>query len=547
MPITQTSFDNIKVGYISETDGYIQNVSISDANAYAELNPDTEFIFIDGDEKVRFLTINEVNALTPKNLLRSDPCLTGDQPCGPPELKFFGGGGVGAIGNPVVDVNGDLIAVDLVSGGFGYTSPPQVQVIDPCNNGSGAVLQTIIGDQILSGEVSADQFGNLNLTGGNLYLRGQSSSSYDCMYIPSTGVTVTNTSSHTTHIQPNNTDDEDMYLNVNGNELGNLTINLNQSNHEVYLQSGLGLQGNLTVSAGDLQSVSGQTLTMSGGSQTISIAGGSVTGTDAGGGNDLTLAISSGSTTTFTGNATSNSDHEKKFFNVNVNSGATLELSRGIMCRYGTFTVDGDLQINDNGYVQSVGVSPTYGNSSTLIYNSTGAFGRNHEWTSTSGAGYPNDVSVIQGSVNLGSGATSTARQIAGDLSISSGAGFYMDYGSDDMTAALTINGNISNSGTLSLSGSAGGDLVLKGDFSQNGTFNHNSRLVTLSGSSDQAISTTGSSVGFGFLTINNGLEYQPGEILEVPVMLTGGNNLLSFEVDLTYDPNLFLIISLSL
>ena len=165
MPITQTSFDNIKVGYISETDGYVQNVSIADANAYAELNPDTEFIFIDGDEKVRFLTIGEVNALTPKNLLRSDPCLTGDQPCGPPTLKFFGGGGVGAIGNPVVDVNGDLIAVDLVSGGFGYTSPPQVQVIDPCNNGSGAVLQTIIGDQILSGEVSADQFGNLNLTG----------------------------------------------------------------------------------------------------------------------------------------------------------------------------------------------------------------------------------------------------------------------------------------------------------------------------------------------------------------------------------------------
>ena len=165
MPITPTSFDNIKVGYISETDGYVQNVSIADANSYAELNPETEFIFIDGDEKVRFLTINEVNALTPKNLLRSDPCLTGDQPCGPPKLKFFGGGGVGASANPVVDSSGNLIAVDLVSGGFGYKIPPQVQVIDPCNNGSGAVLQTIIGDQILSGEISADQFGNLN---GNL-------------------------------------------------------------------------------------------------------------------------------------------------------------------------------------------------------------------------------------------------------------------------------------------------------------------------------------------------------------------------------------------
>ena len=153
MPISQTSFDNIKVGYISETDGYVKDVSIADANTYAELNPDTEFIFIDGDEKIRFLTISEVNALTPKNLLRSDPCLTGDQPCGPPKLKFFGGGGVGASANPVVDINGNLIAVDLVSGGFGYTSPPQVQVLDPCKNGSGAVLESILGTGDLTGVV----------------------------------------------------------------------------------------------------------------------------------------------------------------------------------------------------------------------------------------------------------------------------------------------------------------------------------------------------------------------------------------------------------
>ena len=146
MPITPTSFDNIKVGYISETDGYIKDVSIADANAYAESNTDTEFIFIDGDEKVRFLTINEVNALTPKNLLRSDPCLTGDQPCGPPKLKFFGGGGVGASANPVVDGSGNLIAVDLVSGGFGYKEPPQVEVTDPCKNGTGAFFDTVIKD-----------------------------------------------------------------------------------------------------------------------------------------------------------------------------------------------------------------------------------------------------------------------------------------------------------------------------------------------------------------------------------------------------------------
>ena len=184
MPITPTSFDNIKVGYISETDGYVQNVSIADANSYAELNPETEFIFIDGDEKVRFLTINEVNALTPKNLLRSDPCLTGDQPCGPPKLKFFGGGGVGASANPVIDVNGNLIAVDLVSGGFGYTSPPQVQVLDPCKNGSGAVLQTIIENGVVVQVIVKDS--------GQGYLPPPQTVPQYPAIIELTGVTVTN-------------------------------------------------------------------------------------------------------------------------------------------------------------------------------------------------------------------------------------------------------------------------------------------------------------------------------------------------------------------
>ena len=184
MPITPTSFDNIKVGYISETDGYIKGVSIADANAYAELNPETEFIFIDGDEKIRFLTINEVNALTPKNLLRSDPCLTGDQPCGPPKLKFFGGGGVGASANPVIDVNGNLIAVDLVSGGFGYTSPPQVQVLDPCKNGSGAVLQTIIENGVVIKVIIKDS--------GQGYLPPPQTVPQYPAIIELTGVTITN-------------------------------------------------------------------------------------------------------------------------------------------------------------------------------------------------------------------------------------------------------------------------------------------------------------------------------------------------------------------
>jgi hypothetical protein len=148
MTLGSISLDNIKVGYITD-DGYVSGVSIADANAYEKLNPETVFIFIDGNKKVKYLSISEVNNLTIRDLLRSDPCQVGPQPCGPPALKFFGGGGIGAEANPVVDSSGNLIAVDLISGGFGYTTPPFVQVIDPCRNGSGAVLTT----EILNGVV----------------------------------------------------------------------------------------------------------------------------------------------------------------------------------------------------------------------------------------------------------------------------------------------------------------------------------------------------------------------------------------------------------
>ena len=148
MTLGSISLDNIKVGYITD-DGYVSGVSIDDANAYEKLNPETVFIFIDGNKKVKYLSISEVNNLTIRDLLRSDPCQVGPQPCGPPALQFFGGGGIGAEANPVVDSSGNLIAVDLVSGGFGYSTPPFVQVIDPCRNGSGAVLTT----EILNGVV----------------------------------------------------------------------------------------------------------------------------------------------------------------------------------------------------------------------------------------------------------------------------------------------------------------------------------------------------------------------------------------------------------
>ena len=149
MTVQPISNTNIMVGYISETEGYVRGLLVPEANEYEKNNPGTVFIFINGDKKVEYLTIDEVNELRNNDLIRKDPCLTGPQPCGPPTLEFYGGGGIGAEANPVIDEDGNLIAVDIVNGGFGYTTPPFVQVIDPCQNGAGAILNTEILDGVV--------------------------------------------------------------------------------------------------------------------------------------------------------------------------------------------------------------------------------------------------------------------------------------------------------------------------------------------------------------------------------------------------------------
>ena len=141
MKIIPPSRDLITVGYISKTEGYISGLTIEDANEHEKANPKTTYVFVDADANIRYLNIEQVNQLTTASLERTPNCDTGPRPCGPPRINFYGGGGIGAKANPIVDVNGNLIAVDIVDGGYGYTSPPGVQAIDDCDNGSGAVLQ----------------------------------------------------------------------------------------------------------------------------------------------------------------------------------------------------------------------------------------------------------------------------------------------------------------------------------------------------------------------------------------------------------------------
>ena len=71
-------------------------------------------------------------------------CFPGAFRCGPPNVVFFGGGGIGAIGNAVVNSLGEVVGVDLTYGGAGYTAPPFVTFQDNCGNGNNASGYTVI-------------------------------------------------------------------------------------------------------------------------------------------------------------------------------------------------------------------------------------------------------------------------------------------------------------------------------------------------------------------------------------------------------------------
>lgn len=60
--------------------------------------------------------------------------------CGPPQVQFLGGGGIGAAGKAIINRFGQLMGIDITSAGIGYTEPPIVTVTDSCNKGAGAVI-----------------------------------------------------------------------------------------------------------------------------------------------------------------------------------------------------------------------------------------------------------------------------------------------------------------------------------------------------------------------------------------------------------------------
>ena len=172
---------NITVGYISTDRGFVDGIGIHEANKYAQLNPGTQFIFRNRDF-VKYLNINEVNKLTPDMMLPEknsafDKCsgIVGLNPDGdtsqsvddflssniPPaggstqsdnvpgvvdktKVNFYGGGGVGVQANPVIGIDGAILDVDVIHGGFGYQYAPIVDIHDDTGSGAGVVARSII-------------------------------------------------------------------------------------------------------------------------------------------------------------------------------------------------------------------------------------------------------------------------------------------------------------------------------------------------------------------------------------------------------------------
>ena len=92
--------------------------------------------------------------------------------CGPPIVEFFGGTpGVGGFGNAVVNNIGQIIGVDLISRGLGFTkeNPPYVSFRDSCGDGEGAAGTVVIGDDGGIDSVIMDYPGyNYNSTFGRI-------------------------------------------------------------------------------------------------------------------------------------------------------------------------------------------------------------------------------------------------------------------------------------------------------------------------------------------------------------------------------------------
>lgn len=135
--------DPIRVSFFDKDGQLIDDVTRKEASCIASKNSSQLFYFQDANGLRRELLIDDVNKLTVNDAtIPSVPtCPTDPQLCGPPKVRFFSGGGFGALANAIVSPNSSsIIGFDIVNPGFNYLSVPQAYLEDDCGKGSGGSL-----------------------------------------------------------------------------------------------------------------------------------------------------------------------------------------------------------------------------------------------------------------------------------------------------------------------------------------------------------------------------------------------------------------------
>ncbi|MFN5635622.1 MAG: GEVED domain-containing protein, partial [Flavobacteriia bacterium] len=278
-------------------------------------------------------------------------------------------------------------------------------------------------------------------------------------------------------------------------------------------------------SAKDVIIESGATLTMTTG--TLNVSGNFV--------NNGTFVAGTGTVVfntaaTVSGNATT-------FNNVDLNNGVNFGSNLS--------TINGVMTMNTGSWVNTN--APIYGTSSLLRYNTGGAYGRGFEWSTTSGAGYPNDVQVSGLTTinypNTG-GAFSTNLGVRRDLTIDAGSNVYMDYGTGNASGSLTVGRNVTSAGDLSLGNQIGGDIYVGGNWTRTtGNFYANNRAVFFNGATGAQTITKSGGETFPFMIVNkasgnvvlaNNVTVSGGLTLTNGLVEVGTNNMVMGGASLT-------------
>ncbi len=302
---------------------------------------------------------------------------------------------------------------------------------------------------------------------------------------------------------------------------------------------------NFTGAAGSIIAgsfVNGGTLSWSAAANLNISAGGTLT-------NNGTFSRGTG-TVTIVNAATINGTNAITFNNLTITTGTTTLTT--------VPTIDGTLQLNGG----SVSAAPIYTANSTLYYNL--AYNRFSEWNATgvgtigTTAGYPNNVTINAGTFDIVNGSNS-ARALNGTLTVNTGATFNLNainaaltiggglttvgtgaFNMGTTNTSVTVAGAVNNGGSLALSSILGGDIYVAGNFTNNGTFTHNTRALFLNGTAQTLggsnVNGSGTTNCFSYLLLQNGTNVT----LAAPTAVTNTLTLASGKITLsTFDLNM--------